>query len=101
MGARKFGEAPAEVLEFEVAGFDGTFKLPLLTSMPLDEAEEYARISAGSDEDAVLAAFQWQRSFLRKHCGDTLADGISVGTCGEIFAAWVETNEDTGVTPGE
>lgn len=66
-----------------------TYKIPLATSLKLDEA------AAVEDMDGAVA-------FFRRYIDEDVADALTLGDYSDIVRAWTDASKKAaGITPGE
>ena len=76
-----------ELIEFEID--EKVYKVPLATGMKRDELEKL------NTQEAL-------ENFFRKHLGEDVWDGLTVGAQNQIAKAWADENKRaTGVSVGE
>lgn len=92
---RTFGAESARYFEFQLAGDDKVYKIPLLAHMP------YGQIIKMNEARGREDRFKAQVDMLRAYMGDVV-DAIDANTLSDIALAWIEeSNSRQGATVGE
>lgn len=90
---RTFGEHKVEYFEFQLAGEEQIYKIPVAASMPFSVLNEMRL----ADDDE---RFPVQVEMLRKYMGDVV-DTLSAQVLSDIILAWSEESKKAGASVGE
>lgn len=98
---RQFGTDAPDFLSFTLGKSKKVYKLPLGTSLPFDYAVRFAEIAAIDDaEEQGLESIKLQKEILDRYIGEDAKD-LTTAQVTEIFEAWAEEGNKSGVSQGE
>lgn len=69
--------------EFEVEGREGTYRIPAVDSISLDDLDAYYEAAA----DGSLAIMRWARALFERECPGAI-DGLSSAEFNGLVTAW-------------
>ena len=99
---RTFGTDKPEFFTFKLEGFDETYSIPLMASLPVQLSSRFADIyEMGNPDDKNNAAFRLQVDILAKYLPADAMEAIDAATMGAIFDAYIDASSEQGAEAGE